>query len=78
MITENEFRRLIPEISQKVLTEQLRDLEDDGLVNRKIYKQVPPMVEYSLTKYGEKLMPILEEMDIWGKKYIDNYFKEAN
>lgn len=72
----NEFRRIIPEVTQKILTEQLRNLEDGGLVNRKVYNQVPPMVEYSLTEYGEKLMPILEQMDIWGKEYIDEYFKE--
>lgn len=74
IIRFNEFRRLIPEITQKVLTEQLRSLEEAGLVNRKVYNQVPPMVEYSLAEYGEKLMPILEQMDIWGKDYIDEYF----
>ena len=67
---------MIPEITQKVLTEQLRSLEDAGLVNRKVYNQVPPMVEYSLTKYSEKLMPILEQMDVWGKDYVDDYFNE--
>lgn len=76
IIRFNEFRRIIPEITQKVLTEQLRSLEEAGLVNRKIYNQVPPMVEYSLAKYGEKLMPILEQMDIWGKEYVDEYFHE--
>lgn len=76
IIRFNEFRRLIPEITQKVLTEQLRSLEEAGLVNRKIYNQVPPMVEYSLTRYGENLMPILEQMDIWGKEYVYEYFHE--
>ncbi|KZL93604.1 winged helix-turn-helix transcriptional regulator [Clostridium magnum] len=59
----NEFKRLIPEITQKMLTQQLRDLEQNGLVHRTIYHQVPPMVEYSLTQMGEDLIPILEAMD---------------
>ncbi len=78
VIRFNEFRRLIPEITQKVLTEQLRGLEDAGLINRKVYKQIPPMVEYTLAEHGEKLMPILEQMDIWGKNYISDYFDEVN
>lgn len=69
----NEFKRLIPEISQKMLTQQLRDLESNKLVNRKIYNQVPPMVEYSLTEMGEKLLPILKEMDIWGKEFVSKF-----
>jgi len=66
----NEFKRRIPGITQKMLTQQLRDLENNKLLTRKIYPQVPPMVEYSLTELGENLMPILEEMDKWGKNYI--------
>jgi DNA-binding HxlR family transcriptional regulator len=67
----NEFKRRIPGITQKMLTQQLRDLENNKLLTRKIYPQVPPMVEYSLTELGENLMPILEEMDKWGKDYIN-------
>lgn len=67
----NEFKRRIPGITQKMLTQQLRYLENNKLVSRKVYPQVPPMVEYSLTELGERLMPILEEMDKWGKEYID-------
>ena len=67
----NEFKRRIPGITQKMLTQQLRDLENNKLVSRKVYPQVPPMVEYSLTELGERLMPILEEMDRWGKDYIN-------
>lgn len=67
----NEFKRRIPGITQKMLTQQLRDLENNKLLTRKIYPQVPPMVEYSLTELGENLMPILEEMDKWGKNYIN-------
>lgn len=78
VIRFNEFRRIIPEITQKILTQQLRSLEEAGLVNRKVYNQVPPMVEYSLSRYGEKLIPILEQMDIWGKDYVDKYFHVNN
>lgn len=67
----NEFKRRIPGITQKMLTQQLRYLENNKLVSRKVYPQVPPMVEYSLTELGERLMPILEEMDKWGKDYIN-------
>ena len=76
VIRFNEFRRRIPEISQKMLTQQLRRLEDVGLVNRKIYNQVPPMVEYSLTEFGKELIPILDAMDNWGKKFVDFYEKK--
>ncbi|KXA14003.1 HTH-type transcriptional activator HxlR [Clostridium perfringens] len=70
VIRFNEFKTLIPEISQKMLTQQLRDLEKNKLVSRKIYNQVPPMVEYSLTDMGKKLLPILKEMDLWGKDFV--------
>ncbi|PAB57645.1 winged helix-turn-helix transcriptional regulator [Anaeromicrobium sediminis] len=76
VIRFNEFRRIIPKITQKMLTQQLRTLEEDGLINRKIYNQIPPMVEYSLSEEGQKLMPILEQMDKWGKNYISNYRKD--
>ncbi len=73
VIRFNEFRRLMPDITQKMLTQQLRALEDDGLVDRKVYNQVPPMVEYSLTEDGRALMPILELMDVWGKRHVEKY-----
>lgn len=75
-IRYNEFRNIIPEISQKMLTQQLRFLEKNLLINRKIYNQVPPMVEYSLTDLGKKLLPILNEMDIWGKEFVNEFSKE--
>jgi DNA-binding HxlR family transcriptional regulator len=56
----NELRRLIPGSTQKMLTAQLRELERDGIVLRKVYPQVPPKVEYSLTKYGQTLKPFIE------------------
>lgn len=61
-----ELQRLIPHATKKMLTMQLRELERDGIVNRKIFEQVPPKVEYSLTKYGKTLAPILELMAKWG------------
>ena len=75
VIRFNEFKTLIPEISQKMLTQQLRDLEKNKLVSRKIYNQVPPMVEYSLTDMGKKLLPILKEMDTMGKRFRKNVLK---
>ena len=64
-----ELNRMIPHITQKMLTNQLRDLEEDTRVNRAVYRGVPPRVEYSLTPYGESLMPILKLMYDWGKDY---------
>lgn len=69
----NEFRRLIPEITQKMLTQQLRELEKYGIIERKVYPSVPPMVEYRLSEDGEKLVPILEQMDRWGKGFVKKY-----
>ncbi|GAA0730497.1 helix-turn-helix domain-containing protein [Clostridium malenominatum] len=65
----NELRKLIPQITQKMLTQQLRELESDNLVIRKVYPQVPPKVEYSLSDLGETLMPILSMMCNWGNDY---------
>ncbi len=73
VIRFNEFRRLIPEITQKMLTQQLKSLEGNSIIKKKIYPQVPPMVEYSLTDLGLDLIPILESMDKWGKVYIKKY-----
>lgn len=64
-----ELNRMIPHITQKMLTNQLRELEEDQLVHRVVYPEVPPRVEYSLTPYGESLMPILKLMYDWGKDY---------
>lgn len=62
----SEIKRAIPEVTQKMLTQQLRELEKDGIVHRKVYPQVPPKVEYSVTAYGKTLYPILEAMSQWG------------
>lgn len=62
----NEFRRLYPKITQRMLTLQLRELERDGVVHRKIYNEIPPKVEYSLTEFGRTLAPIILLMRDWG------------
>ncbi|WP_315082074.1 helix-turn-helix domain-containing protein [uncultured Clostridium sp.] len=67
----NELKKSLPKITQKMLTQQLRELEADNLVTRKVYPQVPPKVEYSLTDLGKSLMPIIGMMCKWG----DDYYK---
>ena len=67
-----ELQRLVRGISQKMLTQELRDLEESGLVSRKVYPVVPPKVEYSLTETGWSLKPLLEQMCEWGKEYRKN------
>lgn len=64
-----ELKKSIGSVSQKVLTAQLRDMEKSGLVNRKVYAEVPPRVEYSLTELGQSLKPILDSMQNWGEGY---------
>ena len=64
-----ELKKSIGSVSQKVLTAQLRDMEESGLVNRKVYAEVPPRVEYSLTETGKSLEPILSAMKVWGEEY---------
>lgn len=64
-----ELKRSIGSVSQKVLTAQLRDMEKNGLVNRKVFPEVPPHVEYSLTELGQSLKPILDAMQSWGEEY---------
>ncbi|MCI8956664.1 MAG: helix-turn-helix transcriptional regulator [Eubacterium sp.] len=64
-----ELRRSIGTVSQKVLTAQLRDMEQKGLVNRKVYAEVPPRVEYTLTETGYSLKTILDAMKDWGEDY---------
>lgn len=66
-----ELGRLLPEVSQKVLTQQLRELEDDGLVERTVHPEVPPRVEYSLSPYGKDLEPTLRLLHQWGKAHAD-------
>jgi DNA-binding HxlR family transcriptional regulator len=66
----SELRRLMPDITQKVLTTQLRDLEKDEIVSRKVYKEIPPKVEYELTSYGWGLKPALDHLCDWGEDHL--------
>src|SRR5215472_2852391 len=65
-----ELRRHVPGITQRMLTQQLRELEDDGVIDRKVYAQVPPRVDYSLTEFGKTLEPIILLMRNWGEVYL--------
>ncbi len=65
-----ELRRKIPDVSERMLTQQLRELEGHGIVRRKVYPVVPPKVEYSLTAYGRTLRPLNDLMCEWGKKHM--------
>ena len=71
-----ELKKSVYGISQKVLTAHLREMESDGLVNRKIYAQIPPRVEYSLTETGWSLKPVLYKIAEWGKEYRNIVTKE--
>ena len=64
-----ELKRAVTGITQSMLTSQLRELEDDGIINRKVYAEVPPKVEYTLTEFGLTLSPIIQSMAEWGLKY---------
>jgi DNA-binding HxlR family transcriptional regulator len=65
----NELKRTLVTINDKMLSQSLKDLVEHGVVNRKSYNTIPPKVEYSLTKEGEKILPIMQQMNDWGKKY---------
>lgn len=66
----SQLKKFIPKITQKMLTQQLRELEHDGIVHREVYPVVPPQVEYSLTEKGYSLAPILQAMEEWGNTNI--------
>ena len=66
----SEIHRLAPNATDKVLSQQLKELESDGLINKKIYPEVPPRTEYTLTEFGKSLFPVLNAMCDWGKEYI--------
>lgn len=65
----SELKRLVPAASQKVLVQQLRELEEHGIVHRKVFAEVPPRVEYSVTKLGLSLQPIISSLCDWGKRH---------
>ncbi|CAG7633154.1 putative HTH-type transcriptional regulator YtcD [Paenibacillus solanacearum] len=70
----SDLKRGMPGITQKMLTQQLRELEQDGIVNRISYNQVPPKVEYELTDYGWSLKPALDALCAWGEKHIVKHY----
>ncbi|XVS68084.1 winged helix-turn-helix transcriptional regulator [Actinosynnema sp. CA-299493] len=66
-----ELRRAMPSVTQRMLTRQLRELEEDGLIRRTVHAEVPPRTEYELTELGRSLDPIIEGLDEWGRRYRD-------
>ncbi|MHC5655041.1 winged helix-turn-helix transcriptional regulator [Stappia sp.] len=74
----NELRRRIPGVTQRMLTNQLRELEEDGLLHREIYPQVPPKVEYSLTERGHGLSPVLLALKSWGDANLSLFTRTAD
>ena len=68
----SELRKAVPNATAKMLTQQLREMESDGLLHREVYPVIPPKVEYSLTELGRTLMPILVAMRDWGSEYLRN------
>lgn len=72
-----ELKSLLPDISQKVLSHQLRDLEENQIVSRTVYPVIPPKVEYKLTEHGQALKPVLESMYQWGTYYRENVLQQT-
>ena len=65
----NELLKCIPGLSQKVLTDNLRAMENDGIITRTVYPEVPPRVEYALSELGESMRPIIKALEVWGTGY---------
>lgn len=78
VIRFGELRRLLPNVTAQMLTSQLRELEADGVVHRRVYPQVPPKVEYSLTPFGDSLAPIIQAMANWGESYATGVGKRIS
>ena len=74
----SEIKKFLSNISQGSLTKQLRELEEDGIVGRKVYPEVPPRVEYFLTEKGKKLIPVLDTMEEFGNFYVEEYIKNKS
>lgn len=74
----SEIRKALPRITHKMLSQQLKELESDGVVHREVYPVVPPKVEYSLTQEGLSLMPMLEEMQQWGLRFKQTHHIQIN
>jgi DNA-binding HxlR family transcriptional regulator len=74
----NELMRNMPKVTQRMLTRQLRELEIDGIIQRRIFPEVPPKVEYSLTEFGRTLEPILRTLQKWGADHVDKIIQYRN
>ncbi|WP_411334751.1 winged helix-turn-helix transcriptional regulator [Metabacillus indicus] len=74
----NELKKLMPNITQKMLTQQLRELEDDGVINRIVHPEVPPKVEYELSEYGWSLQSILDSLCAWGENHITKVYGDKS
>lgn len=72
----NALRRFLPSITQRMLTNQLRELEQDGLIDRKVYAEVPPKVEYRLTPLGKTLAPLINMLKSWGDYYVETHISQ--
>ena len=73
-----ELKRLMPDITQKMLTQQLRELEKDGVINRVVYNQITPKVEYKLSQYGRSLETILNSLCEWGEEHITRVYGDKS
>jgi DNA-binding HxlR family transcriptional regulator len=73
-----QLRKLLPGTTKKILTQRLRELERDQIIRRKVYPQVPPRVEYSLTRHGQSLKPILVLMSSWGRRHRNRHGERKN
>jgi len=69
----NAFRKAFPDITQKMLSQQLKKLEENRIITKEVFNQTPPKVEYRLTEFGQRLIPILDNLQQWGKHYIADY-----
>jgi len=74
----SELKKLIPNATSKMLTQQLRELEKDELITRTVYPVVPPKVEYNLSEFGKSIKPILEAMYVWGENYLEKSGRKVN
>lgn len=73
----NELQRALPDMTQATLSKQLHMMNENGLIIRTVYNQIPPKVEYSLSELGQKFLPVLSALEIWGNDYI-NYLKKKH
>ena len=77
LMRTSALKRAIPTITQKMLTQQLRELEKDGIINRIVYDQVPPKVEYELSEYGQTLSNILSSLCYWGEFHVEKMYEQG-